>query len=392
MQYRKMQDGSEVSVLGYGCMRFSRKGPVTDVEKAEKEIMRAYEAGVNYYDTAYIYPGSEAVLGEILERNKIREKVYIATKLPHYMIKSVQGAEKIFQEELKRLRTDYIDYYLMHMLDDVESWNNLVKMGLLDWLKEKKASGAIRHLGFSYHGKTEGFKALLDAYDWEFCQVQYNYMDEHSQAGRAGVEYAYSKGIPVIIMEGLRGGRLVNLLPEAAKKRINSVEGMNPARLAFKWLYDQPEVTCVLSGMNSMEMVEENLITAETAVPGCMTESDKQLVADVKAEIEKSIKVGCTGCGYCMPCPKGVDIPLTFRCYNEIYTENKRQARHEYAQCTVFKKNVTSASLCVECGKCEKHCPQHLEIRKELKNAVKELEPVSYKLLRKGISLFKLWG
>lgn len=392
MQYRKMQDGSEVSVLGYGCMRFSRKGPATDVEKAEKEIMRAYEAGVNYYDTAYIYPGSEAVLGEILERNKIREKVNIATKLPHYMIKSVQGAEKIFQEELKRLRTDYIDYYLMHMLDDVESWNNLVKMGLLDWLKEKKASGAIRHLGFSYHGKTEGFKALLDAYDWEFCQVQYNYMDEHSQAGRAGVEYAYSKGIPVIIMEGLRGGRLVNLLPEAAKKRINSVEGMNPARLAFKWLYDQPEVTCVLSGMNSMEMVEENLITAETAVPGCMTESDKQLVADVKAEIEKSIKVGCTGCGYCMPCPKGVDIPLTFRCYNEIYTENKRQARHEYAQCTVFKKNVTSASLCVECGKCEKHCPQHLEIRKELKNAVKELEPVSYKLLRKGISLFKLWG
>lgn len=392
MQYRKMQDGSEVSVLGYGCMRFSRKGPATDVEKAEKEIMRAYEAGVNYYDTAYIYPGSEAVLGEILERNKIREKVYIATKLPHYMIKSVQGAEKIFQEELKRLRTDYIDYYLMHMLDDVESWNNLVKMGLLDWLKEKKASGAIRHLGFSYHGKTEGFKALLDAYDWEFCQVQYNYMDEHSQAGRAGVEYAYSKGIPVIIMEGLRGGRLVNLLPEAAKKRINSVEGMNPARLAFKWLYDQPEVTCVLSGMNSMEMVEENLITAEAAVPGCMTESDKQLVADVKAEIEKSIKVGCTGCGYCMPCPKGVDIPLTFRCYNEIYTENKRQARHEYAQCTVFKKNVTSASLCVECGKCEKHCPQHLEIRKELKNAVKELEPVSYKLLRKGISLFKLWG
>ncbi len=392
MQYRKMKDGTDVSVLGYGCMRFTRNGKNIDLNKAEAELMAAYNAGVNYYDTAYIYPGSEAALGEILEKNGIREKVYIATKLPHYIIKSVQGAEKIFNEELKRLRTDYIDYYLMHMLDDVETWNNLVKMGLLDWILEKKASGQIRHIGFSYHGKTSDFKALIDAYDWEFCQIQYNYMDEFSQAGREGLQYAASKGIPVIIMEGLRGGRLVNLLPETAKKKIAESEGMNPARLAFKWLYDQPDVTVVLSGMNSSEMVSENLETAENATPGCMTAEDKTLVSFVKAEIEKSIKVGCTGCSYCMPCPKGVDIPLTFRCYNEIYTENKKQAQHEYAQCTIFKKNISSASLCVECGKCEMHCPQHIHIREELKNARKELETPSYRFMRKGISILHLWG
>lgn len=392
MQYRKMQDGTDVSVLGYGCMRFTRKGTGIDIEKAEKELLAAYEAGVNYFDTAYIYPGSEAAIGEIFEKNGIRENIKIATKLPHYMIKSVQGAERIFREELKRLRTDYIDYYLMHMLDDVDTWNKLVEMGLLDWLLKKKEEGSIRHIGFSYHGRTSDFKTLLDAFDWEFCQIQYNYMDEFSQAGREGLQYAALKGIPVIIMEGLRGGHLVNLLPETAKSKINAVENMNPARLAFKWLYDQKEVTVVLSGMNSLEMVNENLETAGNSYPGCMTESDKALIEAVKAEIKKSVKVGCTGCSYCMPCPKGVDIPLTFRCYNEIYTEDPKKAKHEYAQCTVFKKNISSASLCAECGKCEMHCPQHISIRTELKNAVKELEPPSYKILRKGISLLHLWG
>ena len=392
MQYRQMKDGTQVSALGYGCMRFSKKGTGIDIDKAEQEILAAYNAGVNYYDTAYIYPGSEAALGEILERNGIRDKVYIATKLPHYLCKNVDRAEQIFQEELKRLRTDHIDYYLMHMLDDVETWNKLVDGGFRDWIEEKIASGAIRHIGFSYHGNTAGFKALIDAYDWEFAQVQYNYMDEFSQAGREGVEYAHSKGIPIIIMEGLRGGRLVNLLPEKAKEMINAKPNMNPARLAFKWLYDHKEITVVLSGMNSMEQVQENLETVENGAPGCMTEEDKALVEAVKAEIEKSIKVGCTGCGYCMPCPKGVDIPLTFRCYNEVYTENKRQARHEYAQATLFKKETTSASQCIECGKCEQHCPQHLEIRKELKNARKDLEGPIYAIEKKLIGGLHLWG
>ncbi len=392
MQYRKDRKGNELSVLGYGCMRFTRKGSGIDLEKAEKEIMHGIEAGINYYDTAYIYPGSEAALGEILSRNHCREKVYIATKLPHYMIKSIEGVEKTFQEELRRLKTDYIDYYLMHMLTDTDTWEKLKKMGIVEWIHSKLESGAIRNIGFSYHGHTAMFKQLVDAYDWDFCQIQYNYMDENSQAGREGLKYAAEKGLPVIIMEPLRGGRLVHLLPKSAKKLFQEdALKRTPAELAFRWLYDQPEVTCVLSGMNSMEMLEENIKTAEKAGPGHFSQEDRELVEKVKAEIKKTVKVGCTGCGYCMPCPKGVDIPVTFRCYNEMYSETKSGARKEYLQCTAFRKNQSSASQCISCGKCETHCPQQIEIRKELKNAVKELETPPYKAAKKIISLLKLW-
>ena len=363
MQYRKDRKGNELSVLGYGCMRFTRKGSGIDLEKAEKEIMHGIEAGINYYDTAYIYPGSEAALGEILSRNHCREKVYIATKLPHYMIKSIEGVEKTFQEELRRLKTDYIDYYLMHMLTDTDTWEKLKKMGIVEWIHSKLESGAIRNIGFSYHGHTAMFKQLVDAYDWDFCQIQYNYMDENSQAGREGLKYAAEKGLPVIIMEPLRGGRLVHLLPKSAKKLFQEdALKRTPAELAFRWLYDQPEVTCVLSGMNSMEMLEENIKTAEKAGPGHFSQEDRELVEKVKAEIKKTVKVGCTGCGYCMPCPKGVDIPVTFRCYNEMYSETKSGARKEYLQCTAFRKNQSSASQCISCGKCETHCPQQIEI------------------------------
>ncbi len=206
MQYRKDRKGNDLSVLGYGCMRFTRKGSGIDLEKAEKELMYAIRSGVNYLDTAYIYPGSEAAVGEILHRNHCRENVYIATKLPHYMIKSVEGAEKVFQEELRRLQTDYIDYYLMHMLTDVDTWEKLKKAGIMEWIESKLKSGAIRNIGFSYHGHTEMFQRLVDSYDWDFCQIQYNYMDEHSQAGREGLKYAAAKGLPVIIMEPLRAG------------------------------------------------------------------------------------------------------------------------------------------------------------------------------------------
>ncbi len=393
MQYRTMKDGTKVSALGYGCMRFSKKAGSTDIEKTKAEILRAIEAGVNYFDTAYIYPGSEAALGQILEELGKRDEVYIATKLPHYLMKSVEKAESIFQEELKRLRTDHVDYYLMHMLTNVETWNDLLAMGMGDWIDEKLKSGAIRHIGFSYHGDTTGFKELIDAYDWDFAQVQYNYMDEYSQAGVEGVKYAASKNIPIIIMEGLRGGRLVNLLPTAAKEKIAAFPGgMTPAKLAFRWLYNQPEVTVVLSGMNSLEMVEENIETVEASEPGCMSEAELELVEEVKDEINKTIKVGCTGCGYCMPCPKGVDIPVAFRCWNEMYAESKGGARREYLQCTTFRKNASSASLCVECGKCEQHCPQHLEIRKLLKQASKELETPTYKVAKWGIKTLHLWG
>lgn len=392
MQYRKDKKGNELSVLGYGCMRFTRKGSGIDLRKAEQEVMYAIRSGVNYFDTAYIYPGSEAALGEILHKNNCRKDVYIATKLPHYMIKSIEGVEKTFQEELRRLQTDYIDYYLMHMLTDTDTWEKLKHMGILDWIAAKMESGAIRNIGFSYHGHTEMFQQLVDAYDWDFCQIQYNYMDEHSQAGREGLTYAAGKGLPVIIMEPLRGGRLVNLLPKEAKKLFETDPlARTPAELAFRWLYDQPEVTCVLSGMNSMEMIAENVITAEKGTAGHFSKEDAALVEKVKEEIEKTVKVNCTGCGYCMPCPFGVDIPVTFRCYNEMYSETKSGARKEYLQCTAFRKNQSSASQCRQCGKCEQHCPQQIEIRKELKRAVKELETLPYRAARKGIRLFRLW-
>ena len=389
MQYRNDKYGNKISVLGYGCMRFSQKAGRVELEKTEKEILAAYEAGVNYYDTAYIYPGSEAALGEILERNQIRDKVNIATKLPHYMIKSKDDAEKYFREELRRLRTDHVDYYLMHMLTDVKTWERLKSLGIDTWLKEKVASGAIRQVGFSYHGNSDMFCQLIDANDWDFCQIQYNYLDEHSQAGRKGLHHAAKKGIPVVIMEPLRGGRLVNNLPEKAQKLFRDFEiKRTPAEWAFRWLWNQPEVTCVLSGMNSLEMVRENVKNAADAKVGEFGEKEETLIRSVVEAINEKMKVGCTGCGYCMPCPKKVDIPGTFSAYNKRYTDSKFRSLIEYVMCTALRKDSTSAANCVECGLCEKHCPQGIKIRQELKNARKELEGPIYQIAKKLIPLF----
>ena len=352
MQYRKDKYGNPISMLGYGCMRFKSSMGRIDMAQAEQQIMRAYECGVNYFDTAYIYPGSEAALGEILEKNGIRDKVNIATKLPHYLIKSREGLDKLFDEELRRLRTDHVDYYLMHMLTDVKTWERLKGLGIVEWLAEKKKSGQIRQVGFSYHGNTENFMKLVDAYDWEFCLIQYNYMDEHSQAGVKGLRYAASRGLPVMIMEPLRGGKLVNLMPEEGKRIIAQHERQfTPAQWAFRWLWNQPEVTCVLSGMNSLEMVEDNVSTASSAQVGDLTEADQQMLARVVSAINAKMKVGCTGCGYCVPCPKGVDIPGTFAAYNRAFSENKMAAFREYMMCTALRKTSTAASNCVGCGK-----------------------------------------
>lgn len=392
MNYRKDKKGNDLSILGYGCMRFSKKGGSIDIDKAEKEVMEAIKSGVNYFDTAYVYSGSEAALGEILKRNNCREKIYIATKLPHYMVKSKKDLEKYFNEQLRRLNTDYIDYYLMHMLTDVKTWDRLKSLSVEEWLKEKVEKGQIRNVGFSYHGNTETFINLLEAYNWDFCQIQYNYIDEHSQTGRKGLEAANKKGLPVIIMEPLRGGRLVNLLPEKAKEIIKeNSRKYTPAEWAFRWLWNQSEVTCILSGMNSMEMVKENIKIASNVTVGEFTKEDFELIEQVKNEINTNVKVGCTGCGYCMPCPKGVDISGTFHAYNMMYAENKSNGRREYLMCTALRKNPTSASQCVECGKCEQHCPQHIEIRKELKNARKELETPTYKAAKLAVKLFKIY-
>ena len=384
MNYRTDKYGNSLSVLGFGCMRFPTKGGRIQMPETEKQIMLAIEEGVNYFDTAYIYPGSEAALGEILEKNGVREKVYIATKLPHYLIKSREDMDRLFTEELRRLRTEYVDYYLMHMLTDTATWERLKGLGIEQWLEEKKASGAIRQVGFSYHGNSDMFCHLVDAWDWDFCQIQYNYMDEHSQAGRKGLHHAHAKGLPVIIMEPLRGGKLVNRLPEEAMKIFDAYKiSHTPAQWSFRWLWNQPEVTVVLSGMNSEEMVLDNIHTASTTQIGELGEDEEEMLRQVVRAINSKMKVGCTGCGYCMPCPRNVDIPGTFAAYNRRYQEGKFGALKDYVMCTMLRKNSTAASNCIGCGKCEKHCPQNIPIREKLKEAQKELEGPIYRIAGK---------
>ena len=386
MHYRTDRRGEKLSILGFGCMRFQRKLGSIDFEEAEREVLSAIEQGVNYFDTAYIYPGSEELLGKILEKNGCRDKINIATKLPHYMIRKPEDLDRYFAEQLQRLRTDHVDYYLMHMLPDVTTWERLKGLGVEQWLAKKKASGVIRNVGFSYHGNTNAFQALIDAYDWDFCQIQYNYIDEHTQAGRRGLQYAAAKGLPVIIMEPLRGGRLVNALPPKALKAFAAAEPKRtPAEWGLRWLWDQPEVTVVLSGMNSMEMVAENCRIASEAEAGELTAEDRALYERVKAAINEKIKVGCTGCGYCMPCPKGVDIPGAFRCYNARYTEGFYTGMKEYFMCTTLRGKRSNASLCVKCGRCEQHCPQGIHIREELDNVKRVMENPVY-TVAKGVT------
>ena len=381
MQYRKDKNGSDLSILGYGCMRFTKKGGSIDIEKAETELMAAYRAGVNYFDTAYIYSGSEAAVGEIFERNHIRDQVNIATKLPQYLIGNRAALDRYFDEELSRLRTDHVEYYLMHHLTDVAMWEKLKKIGILDWIQEKKQRGAIRNIGFSYHGNTDNFLKILNDYDWDFCQIQYNYLDEVAQAGKAGLQATAAKGIPVMIMEPLRGGKLVSMLPEAAKRAMaESGRGWSPAEWGLRWLYNQPEVTVVLSGMNSVEMVQANCRTASEAQANALTEEDFETLEKVKRAIREKEKVGCTGCRYCMPCPKGVDIPGIFRSWNTMYTESRREGRSQFIQTVGLTREPAFASQCIRCGKCEQHCPQSIPIREKIQEADRDLRPLPYRI------------
>ena len=306
------------------------------------------------------------------------------------MMRTQAAIDKTFREELKRLNTDYIDYYLMHMFTDYSEWEKLKELDMENWIDSRKADGSIRQIGFSYHGDSDMFIKILNAYDWDFCQIQYNYLDENSQAGVKGLKAAAEKGIPVIIMEPLRGGKLVNL-PEKAKKVLqDSDTKYTPAELVLRWLWNQPEVTCVLSGMNSMEMLEENVRIASNAGVNDFTDKEFDIIRNVVKIYKEQEKVGCTGCRYCMPCPQGVDIPANFYYYNLMYMEKKGSARFGFFQNTGLREKPGFASACIGCGKCELHCPQKINIRQELKRADKHLRPMPYRAVMAAARKFML--
>jgi len=379
------RDGSKMSALGFGCMRMTRKGGSIDHKKFERELSLAVELGVNYFDTAYVYPGSEDALGRFIAKIS-RDKLSIASKLPHYKVKSSSDFDRFFDEQKRRLRTDRIDYYLMHMLNDSSSWERLKNLGIEEWLERKKRIGEIGFAGFSYHGGADSFSGVVDAYDWDFCQIQYNYVDENTQAGTRGLNYAASKGLDVIVMEPLRGGRLTYKLPTAAKKLIEGT-GRSAAEWGLRWLWDKPAVSVVLSGMNSDEMIRENCRIASASAPGCVAPGEEAFYTKLRSAVLTGISVPCTGCGYCMPCPHGVDIPVCFSAFNTLRSEGRAAAMTEYVMTTSLRPVPTVASRCVGCGRCEPLCPQQIQIREELKAAAGALETPVYRVITAGAKL-----
>ena len=392
MQYRKdPRNGNALSILGLGCMRFPHSfGTSIDMDKTEKLICEAIEHGVNYLDTAYAYSGSEVATGKILFMHGLREKVYLATKLPHLKCKSPEDFDRFFSEQLKRLQTTYIDYYLIHNISDREAWERLQALGIEEWIATKKAEGQIRQIGFSFHGAQTGFLSLLDAYDWDFCQIQYNYVNECYQAGRVGLKAAYDKGMAVIIMEPLLGGKLATGLPKQAVKLLQEADkDLSAAAWALRWVWNQPEATVVLSGMNSLEQLIDNVKTANEAVPGMLTEKETSTIERVVEVYRSAYKVLCTECNYCMPCPNGVNIPGCFAAYNTRLTAGLIPGMSSYVTGIGAHRQGKSMGpgSCIQCGICEKKCPQNIKVTEELKKVKKKMEPFWFgpviKILRK---------
>ena len=376
MKYRvDKRSNKELSILGMGCMRFPK-----NMEKTEELVCQSIEKGINYFDTAYIYPGNEETLGKILKKYQLREKIYIATKLPIMLIRNTKDFDKYFLKELERLQTNYIDYYLMHMITSYAQWKAMCKLGIREWIQSKKEEGSIHRIGFSFHGERGEFLKVLDAYDWEFCQIQYNYSDENYQAGVIGLKKAAEKEIPVIIMEPLLGGKLAWGLPTEAAKVLKKADAKkSPAEWALRWLWNQPEVSVVLSGMDAMEQLEENVRIASEIEAGEMSGEEQQTIEEVRDIFRKSNKIPCTGCGYCQPCPKNVNIPACFAAYNASFALDKKTGFHQYVTSTgPFAEQESRASLCVNCHKCEHHCPQNIKISEELKIVKKKMEPLWY--------------
>ena len=381
MQYRVDQrSGNKLSVLGFGCMRLPRGVGGTDLKKTEQIIMQAIDKGVNYFDTAYLYAGSEQALGGVLAKNKVRDKVFIATKLPIANCKSGADFDRFFNRQLESLQTDYVDYYLMHNVNNLEQWQQLCGWGIEDWIKRQKFGGRLRQVGFSFHGAREEFLKTLDSYDWDFCQIQYNYADESFQAGVTGLRRAAEKNIPVIIMEPLLGGKLANGLPKQAAEVFHRADpSLTPAAWGLRWLWNQPEVTVVLSGMNDGAQVEQNLQTACDSSPGMLSEREAEAYRRVVEIFKATDKVPCTGCEYCMPCPQGVNIPACFASYNASYSMGRVTGMILYTTSTAANRDKRgTASLCIQCGKCEQHCPQSIGIRSSLNEVERRMEPFWY--------------
>lgn len=367
MLYRTMKKSNQkLSILGYGCMRLPglQEGHVSK-EEAIAEIRYAIDHGVNYLDTAYAYGESEMVLGEAL-KDGYREKVSIATKLPGPLIESREQMDKILNEQLKRLQTDHIDYYLIHSLS-LDQWQKMEKLGIKDFFDKAIADGRIRYTGFSYHDAPTSFQAIVDGYDWTLCMIQYNYLDEEYQAGTKGLRYAASKGLGIIVMEPLRGGLLTKPIPEVNKIWDEADHKRSQAEWGLQWVWDHPEVTVVLSGMSTLQQVIDNLKYAENGLPNTLTPKELLLVEKVKEVYKERVKVPCTGCWYCMPCPNAIIIPECFNRMNNYGMFDSFETEKKLYNGMVRTGLTVRASECAECGQCEEKCPQHLPIQQKLK-------------------------
>ena len=365
MQYRKFgKTDWQASALGFGCMRLpilDGKSSNIDQEKTTEMIRKAIEAGVNYFDTAYVYHDqmSEVALGKALEGG-YRERVKIATKSPIWLIKEIADFDRLLDEQLKRLQTDTIDFYLLHALNR-GSWTKIQQLDLLRRAEAAKADGRIRHLGFSFHDNLETFKQIVDGYDaWDFCQIQYNYMDTTVQAGTEGLKYAAAKGLAIIIMEPLLGGKLALDLPATRPLWDSAAQKRKPADWALQWLWSQPEVSLVLSGMSTMEQTEENIRSANVSKLGLLSAVDVELVAKVCEVVNGLSPIPCTRCEYCLPCPNGVNIPRNFDVYNRIAMYDVLDdCRFEYKR---WIPDGEKAAVCIQCDECLSKCPQNIAI------------------------------
>jgi predicted aldo/keto reductase-like oxidoreductase len=370
MKFRKFgKHDVQVSTLGFGCMRLPLMpdGSINEKE-AISQLRKAVDNGVNYLDTAYVYHGgkSEIVLGKAL-KDGYREKTYIADKMPVWNVNTYEDFDRLLNEQLERLDVEYIDFYLLHALNR-DTWDKCRKLDVIKFLESAQKSGKIKFIGFSFHDDIGTFNNIVDYYDWDFCQIQYNYMDEYNQAGIEGLKHAANKNMAVIVMEPLLGGKLAIAPPtEVQQLWDSSIEKRTPAEWGLSWLWNQPEVTVVLSGMNSMEQLDENIKIASKVSPDLLTDSEKELIKKVKSKFNELTKVSCTGCRYCIQCPKGIDIPGIFGLYNEAAMYNTTKNASNVYRNEIKKEN--NASVCVECGKCENACPQHLKIRQHLKDA-----------------------